>query len=154
MRSDDVRRRGGKNKNPALTLLHQQDGHSDQHSPVQRVLHVCCCILAQTFIVVVGGGNTACDSTKILKSASSPFFFLFFLQLRAPTDWLAGWLAEWRLQHPPTLCATKVPPSAAREAKQEVREASRRHGGRHHFRFARNLLSRRRGTLTALILKS
>lgn len=84
--------RRGKNKNPALTLLHQQDGHSDQHSPVQRVLHVCCCILAQTFIVVVGGENTACDSTKILKSASSPFFsFFFFNSALLLTGWLAGW---------------------------------------------------------------
>lgn len=86
-------RRGKKKKkykSPALTLLHQQDGHSDQHSPVQRVLHVCCCILAQTFIVVVGGENTACDSAKILKSASSPFFF-FFNSALLLTGWLAGW---------------------------------------------------------------
>lgn len=27
-------------QNPSLTLLHQQDGHPDQHSPVQRILHV------------------------------------------------------------------------------------------------------------------
>lgn len=127
MRSDDERRgrekQPQKNKgNPALTLLHQQDGHSDQHSPVQRVLHVCSCILAQSFIVVVGEENTACDSPKILKSASSPFFLL---QLRGPTDWLAGWLADWRLQHPPTLRATKVPPSAARDASRRcARQAS------------------------------
>lgn len=131
--------RRGKNKNPALTLLHQQDGHSDQHSPVQRVLHVCCCILAQTFIVVVGGENTACDSTKILKSASSPFFSFFSSTPRS--YWLAGWLAGRLEVTASTNAARNQSPSFSREGgKQEVREASRRHGGRHHFRFARNLL--------------
>lgn len=114
-----------KNRNPALTLFHQQGGHSHQHSPVQRVLHVSRWILALTFSAVVVVGKYSPRLSKILKSASSLslflFFSIFFFFLTPRSDWLA----DWRFQHPPTLCAVKVPPSAAREASRRcARQAS------------------------------
>lgn len=82
------------------------------------------------------------------------FSFSFFSSTPR-SYWLAGWLAGRLEVTASTNAARNQSPSFSREGgKQEVREASQRHGGRHHFRFSRNLLSRRRGTLTAFILKS
>ena len=95
-----------------LTLLHQQDGHPDQHSPVHRVLHlskVCGCVCGSEQIA------SECEE-KIPKSG--------FLQVRVRLTvsihqrssaksllqlrgyWQRGWRGSW--QHGQGACSGLV----------------------------------------------
>lgn len=135
-------------------MLHQQDGHSHQHSPVQRVLHVCWWIIALTFNVVIGVGKiqpaTLQKSWKVLLPFSKEWKMLFIYFLVNSALLLTGWLEVTastnaaRNQSPSFSCGRQA---GGARGKQAARRAM-------GFRFACRLFSRRRRTLAALILKS
>lgn len=97
-------------------MFHQQDGHPHQHSPVQRVLHVCRSILALTFSVVLVVEKYSTRLSKILKSASFLLLFWFviiIIILFTSALLLTGWL---EVSASTKAVRSQVPSSAAREA--------------------------------------
>lgn len=125
--SEDVKRKEKKKKNnPSLTLLHQQDGHPDQHSPIQRVLHVCWCVELVWRSVSSQGKkkNTACDSPKKKKNPEKCF------SSSPRSCWLTGGYSIHQRS------AQQSPSFSCEGGRRCARQASSTQGG-HHFRFSR-----------------